>query len=571
MRWAMILQGKKISGGVATGTPYLIGLPTLLASALKIAPQGSPDSEVERLNAAIALAEVQLGRLRRQLQGKIPNQDVGIFGAHSGMLRDGKFLASIEAEIRTNGRSAESAVARVVKELFANLMGSGLPLAQDKSYDILDIGRRLVRCLSPSGGADEELGENKIIVAASLTPSELVRYARMGAKGFVTETCGVKSHTAILARGFGLPLVTGVAEVQERIPENSSVVVDGDSGLVILNATDEEQGGIDSLLKQIRGAEEVAAETLEPRTRDGEEITLLLNISAPAEAFAVSRFNAAGVGLFRTEFLYIDRDNWLTADESYEIYKDVSDRLGDRELNVRLVDFGAEKSPTYADIPINRNPSLGLRGIRLLLQREDILKPQVIALEKLARERPITVHIPMLDTLDTWDLAVEKICRFSGRRNRVDLPFKLGAMIEVPSAALMIDQLAPEVDAFSIGLNDLTQYLLAADRDDEVVGQFHDAMQPAVLRLVRQLVESAARFNRPITICGELAGDPQLTGLMLGLGIRRLSVSRSNYRDVVQILNRLTLSRCGEIVEEILQMRTSAQIREYVSQHLSPK
>jgi len=489
----MILQGKKISGGVATGTPYLIGLPTLLASALKIAPQGSPDSEVERLNAAIALAEVQLGRLRRQLQGKIPNQDVGIFGAHSGMLRDGKFLASIEAEIRTNGRSAESAVARVVKELFANLMGSGLPL------------------------------------------------------------------------------VTGVAEVQERIPENSSVVVDGDSGLVILNATDEEQGGIDSLLKQIRGAEEVAAETLEPRTRDGEEITLLLNISAPAEAFAVSRFNAAGVGLFRTEFLYIDRDNWLTADESYEIYKDVSDRLGDRELNVRLVDFGAEKSPTYADIPINRNPSLGLRGIRLLLQREDILKPQVIALEKLARERPITVHIPMLDTLDTWDLAVEKICRFSGRRNRVDLPFKLGAMIEVPSAALMIDQLAPEVDAFSIGLNDLTQYLLAADRDDEVVGQFHDAMQPAVLRLVRQLVESAARFNRPITICGELAGDPQLTGLMLGLGIRRLSVSRSNYRDVVQILNRLTLSRCREIVEEILQMRTSAQIREYVSQHLSPK
>ncbi|MCA9093512.1 MAG: hypothetical protein KDA68_08510, partial [Planctomycetaceae bacterium] len=202
---------------------------------------------------------------------------------------------------------------------------------------------------------------------------------------------------------------------------------------------------------------------------------------------------------------------------------------------------------------------------------EDILKPQVIALEKLARERPITVHIPMLDTLDTWDQAVEKICRFSGRRNRVDLPFKLGAMIEVPSAALMIDQLAPEVDAFSIGLNDLTQYLLAADRDDEVVGQFHDAMQPAVLRLVWQLVESAARFNRPITICGELAGDPQLTGLMLGLGIRRLSVSRSNYRDVVQILNRLTLSRCREIVEEILQMRTSAQIREYVSQHLSPK
>ncbi len=567
----MILQGKKISDGVAAGKSHLIGLPTLLAAALKILPQGNPDSEVERLNAAVALAEMQLVRLRRQLQGKIPQQDVGIFGAHSGMLRDGKFLAKIEEEIRRHGRSAESAVARVVKELFAGLMGSGLPLAQDKSYDILDIGRRLVRCLSPSGAADEELGEHRIIIASSLTPSELVRYVRMGAKGFITETCGVKSHTAILARGFGLPLVTGITEAQDRIPQDASVIIDGERGLVFLNPTPEEQPQVDSLLQQIRGEEETPVEALEPRTQDGEQITLLMNISAPAEAFAVSRFKAAGIGLFRTEFLYIDRDGWLTSDESLAIYKDVADRLGSLELNVRLVDFGAEKSPAYADIPVNRNPSLGLRGIRLLLQREDIMKPQVVALEKLARERPITVHIPMLDTLDTWDSAVEKLCRFSGCRKRAELPFKLGAMIEVPSAALMIDQLAPEVDAFSIGLNDLTQYLLAADRDDEVVGSFHDAMQPAVLRLVRQLVESAATFERPLTVCGELAGDPQLTGLMLGLGIRRFSVSRSNYRDVVRLLNRLSIARCRDIAQEILQMRTGAQIREFVSRHLLPQ
>lgn len=567
----MILQGKKISDGVAAGKSHLIGLPTLLAAALKILPQGNPDSEVERLNAAVALAEMQLVRLRRQLQGKIPQQDVGIFGAHSGMLRDGKFLAKIEEEIRRHGRSAESAVARVVKELFAGLMGSGLPLAQDKSYDILDIGRRLVRCLSPSGAVDEELGEHRIIVATSLTPSELVRYVRMGAKGFITETCGVKSHTAILARGFGLPLVTGITEAQDRIPQDASVIIDGERSLVFLNPTPEEQPQVDSLLQQIRGEEETPVDALEPRTQDGEQITLLMNISAPAEAFAVSRFKAAGIGLFRTEFLYIDRDGWLTSDESLAIYKDVADRLGSLELNVRLVDFGAEKSPAYADIPVNRNPSLGLRGIRLLLQREDIMKPQVVALEKLARERPITVHIPMLDTLDTWDSAVEKLCRFSGCRKRAELPFKLGAMIEVPSAALMIDQLAPEVDAFSIGLNDLTQYLLAADRDDEVVGSFHDAMQPAVLRLVRQLVESAATFERPLTVCGELAGDPQLTGLMLGLGIRRFSVSRSNYRDVVRLLNRLSIARCRDIAQEILQMRTGAQIREFVSRHLLPQ
>ena len=215
------------------------------------------------------------------------------------MLRDGKLLRSIATEIRTHGRSAESAVARVVKELFAGLMGSGLPLDQDKSYDLLDIGRRLVRCLSPSGTADEELGENRIIVAASLTPSELVRYVRMGAKGFITETCGPKSHTAILARGFGLPLVTGILDAQEKIHENASILMDGDSGLVILNATEEEQGGVDSLLKQFRGGDQIATETLDPRTLDGEAITLLLNISAPAEVFEVSLFNATGVGLLR--------------------------------------------------------------------------------------------------------------------------------------------------------------------------------------------------------------------------------------------------------------------------------
>lgn len=567
----MFFQGKKISGGIAAGLPHLPGLPTLLASALRLLPQGTPDAEVERLNAAIARAEVQLGRLRRQLHGKIPNQDVGIFGAHSGMLRDQKFLSSIETEIRQNGRSAESAVARVVKEIFANLMGSGIPLAQDKSHDILDIGRRLVTCLSPTGSVEESLGEHRIIVASSLTPSELVRFAKLGAVGFVTETCGAKSHTAILARGFGLPLITGIPEVQDRIPEEAEIVLDADSGLIFVNPNETEKPRVTELLDQIRIPKEHLPETQIPRTKDGEDITVLLNISAPEEADAVSRFHAAGIGLFRTEFLYIDRENWLTEEESFEIYQQVAERLDNLELNVRLVDFGAEKSPAYADIPINRNPSLGLRGIRLLMQREDIFRPQVAALTKLAKVRPITVHVPMLDTLDSWDATVEKICRFSGCRRRSDLPFKLGAMIEVPSAALMIEQLAPEVDAFSIGLNDLTQYLLAADRDDEVVGSFHDAMQPAVLRLIRQLAETADRHQRPMTICGELAGDPHLTGLMLGLGIRRFSVSRSNYQDVVRILNRLSLAECRQIASRILQMRTGAEVRDFVSHNLFPK
>ena len=562
----MILQGKTISPGIVHGHSRVVDAPTILANALNVPPADSAQHELERLSAAVGRASAQLDHLRRHLSGRVTASEVSIFAAHAGLLRDTKFLSQMEAEIMRHGRSAEGAVATVARGLYQTFKTSTITLAQDKATDILDIGRRLVQCLGDAAQTEDELEENVVIVAPSLTPTELVKYAHQGVIGFVTDTCGPKSHTAILARGFGLPLITLNQAGCEKIKNQAEIVLDGENGIIISDPAAEDRVQVNSILGRIRMvAPEAEPASLQTVTLDGVEIRVLINISDPSEADAVPQYGAAGVGLFRTEFLYMDRLWWPSEEESVEIYRDVVNRVQGGELNVRLVDFGAEKCPPYADFPINRNPSLGLRGIRLLLQREDILRSQVKVLAKIARERPLTVMLPMVDSLDTLEKTFDQLCRICACRTRDQLPFKVTTMIEVPAAALMIDALIPQVDGISIGLNDLTQYMLAADRDDEYVGAYHDALQPAVLRTVANLVQTAARHNKPATICGELAGDPHLTGLLLGMGTRQLSVSRTNYVQVARAIQKLKLSLETELANQVLKLNSGAAVRQFLS------
>ncbi|MFN0052614.1 MAG: phosphoenolpyruvate--protein phosphotransferase [Planctomycetales bacterium] len=568
----MILTGKAICPGIAHGVTHVTDARAILSVALNTRVEGAPHAQIERLHAAIGRACVELDRVQRQLAGRVQASDVAIFESHAGLLRDPQFIRRVEHEIHHNRLSAEAAVSRVASDLYAGFRASAVPLVQDKAADILDIGRRLVHCLTSSVASEVEPDRGAIIVAESLTPSQLVRYAHRGIAAVVTETCGARSHTAILARGLGIPLVTGIAGVCELVPQGSAAIVDAAAGRVLFSPTEEEQAEYRQLLD--RQSAEILEEESPPDapvTLDGVRVRLLLNISDPLEAEGAALLGADGVGLFRTEFPYMDRGWWPSEQESYDIYRRIADTLGDAELCIRLVDFGAEKCPPYSDIPINRNPSLGLRGIRLLLQRDDILQPQVQALSRLARERPICVLIPMLDSIDTLEATIDKLCRTVGCPTRDQLPFKLGVMIEVPAAALLINDLLAHVDAVSIGLNDLTQYLLAADRDDEFVERYHDAMQPAVLRLLAAVVAACHAQEKPVTICGELAGDPQLTGLLLALGLRRLSVSRSSYRGVVQALRHLEVRAMGNLGEEVLQLTTAAQVRRFVaSRFLGP-
>lgn len=559
----MILSGKTISPGLARGVSHVIDARALLSSAMHLAAEGPPPSEVERLHAAVGHACVELDRVQRQLSGRVQASNIAIFASHTGLLRDSKFIGQIEQQIYEQGLSAEAAVARIVNDLYSMFMANPIRLMQDKASDLLDIGRRLIRCLSASQQTDLEVDRAAIIVAPSLTPSELVRFAHQGISGIITETCGVKSHTAILARGLAIPLITGVRSVCDAIPNDAEIVVDANRARVIIPSTQSERDMVDGLFADASRAEPaVQVVPVRPVTADGVPIQVLLNVSDPAEAAVVRELGAAGIGLFRTEFLYMDRRWWPSEDEGYEIYRGIAKALGsEAELNVRVVDFGAEKCPDYADIPLNRNPSLGLRGIRLLLQREDIFRPQVRAIARLAAQRPVTLLFPMLDTLETLQFTLEKLCQFIGVQSAKELPFQIGAMIEVPAAALMIEDLLPHVDSVAIGLNDLTQYTLAADRDDEFVEKYHDAMQPAVVRLVHRVIHACNTAGKPVSICGELAGDPNLTSLLLALGLRRFSVSRSSYASVVAGLAQISLEKLTPQCSALLKLSTAAAIR----------
>jgi phosphotransferase system enzyme I (PtsI) len=260
----------------------------------------------------------------------------------------------------------------------------------------------------------------------------------------------------------------------------------------------------------------------------------------------------------------MDRKSWPSEEESFAAYERVAAAIGNGELHIRLADFGADKCPDYADFPMGRNPSLGVRGVRLLLQRDDILAPQVRAIARLAERRPVVLLVPMLDSLDTLRRLTDRLEALCGVQ-REAFPFQLGAMIEVPSAALAVAEILPDVDLVSIGLNDLTQYLLAADREDDSVQHYHDALQPAVLRLISQVVAAAGEQGKPVSVCGELAGDPVLTAVLLTLGVRRFSVSRPDYGRVVDLMERISIADLDMYRDQVLRARTGGEVRQLLA------
>jgi phosphotransferase system enzyme I (PtsI) len=557
----MILRGRGLCPGFFEGRAHVLDAAAWISAAAQVAPQRGTEREMERLRAAQGRACAQLEHVQTQLSHQGRKEDAEIFAAHLMMMRDPVLLQRVERGIAANGLSAEAAVAQATAAFHAELEASPLPMARDKAADVLDIGHRLLRCLNPGVESQVVHGEPTVLVAATLTPSELVRFAHQGPCAALTESCGPKSHTAILARSLGIPLLTGITSPAEKVAEGELVLVDAGSGVAVVSPGREE---VDLAARMRAALARVKSERPTPRqpvTRDGVAIRLALNISDPKQAELVPRFGASGVGLFRTEFLYMDRKSWPSEEESYAAYERVAEAIGSGDLHIRLADFGADKCPDYADFPMGRNPSLGVRGVRLLLQRDDILGPQVRAVARLAERRPVVLLVPMLDSLDTLrrlKRKLEELCAVQ----RQAFSFQLGAMIEVPAAALSVAEILEEVDLVSIGLNDLTQYLLAADREDDSVQHYHDALQPAVLRLISHVVTAAAARAKPLSVCGELAGDPVLTAVLLTLGVRRFSVSRPDYGRVVDLMERLSIADLEKRRDQVLRARTGGEVRQ---------
>jgi multiphosphoryl transfer protein len=520
------------SGGVLAGVPASAGLAAGPAHHLhgSIAPPPdrvaeSPDQERKRLSDGIAAARAAIERDRETVAARAGKAEAAIFDAHLALLDDEAMLDPAQETIR-GGATAERAWHDAAQQVAERYRALDEPLLQERAADVLDVGRRVVTALTgdaDGAGPEEPIG---IVIAGELTPGDAATLDPALVTGIATAHGTATAHAAILARALGLPAVVGLGDTILQIPDGTTVLIDGEAGTLQVDPPDDVQR--DAAERRERAdqrratARQRAHET--GATRDGTRIEVFANLGAAAEAAKAVELGAEGVGLLRTEFLFLDRAVLPSEEEQAETLREIAVALEGRPLVVRTLDAGADKPLPALPMPPEANPFLGVRGIRLGLARPDVLGTQLRAILQVAAEHPLKVMLPMVATLDEI-VAARAELDAARVETGVDAPLEFGIMVEVPAAALTAARLAEHVDFFSLGTNDLTQYTMAAERGDERLAPLLTGPQPAVLRLVKATVEAAAAHGGWVGVCGELAGDPATAVLFAGLGVTELSMA----------------------------------------------
>lgn len=514
-------------------------------------PDASPEAEWTRFGQALQQARESLTQLEERTRRQVGETEAAVFEAHLLMLEDPELVERVQAAIKV-GASAEQAVATAGEEMAAILAGLDDPYLQERALDVRDISRRLIAALR--GEQEEELGGDApfILLAEDLLPSQTARLDRSRVLGFATAAGGSTSHTAVLARSMGIPAVVGLgAGALDSIAEGARLILDGAEGRLIVDPSAETLARYQALLLQGEAEREaLAALKHEPaQTADGCRIELGANIAGPQDLAAVLEAGAEGVGLFRTEFLFMERVEPPSEEEQYAIYREVAERLAPRPVIIRTLDAGGDKPIPYLGIGREENPFLGWRGIRYSLDQAELLRVQLRAVLRAAAHGRVRVMFPMITTLGEVRRARGLLTECEADLSAQGVPtgpVEVGIMLEVPAAALCADLLAPEVDFFSIGSNDLTQYTLAVDRGNRVVSHLYDPLHPAVLRLIHQVAEAAHRHGKWVGLCGEAGSHPDALPLLIGLGVDEISVAPPAVLRVKAQLRGLTGAECRE-------------------------
>ncbi len=573
---AGIVRGTAVSSGFAQGTAYLLSCAGGTAVPLRTIENGQVDREISRFDEALIRAEHDLLTLKDAVARKIGAAEGDIFAAHALLVRDPSFHDKVVGLVREKRINVEAAVAEV-NETFSHAFEEiPDPYLRERASDIRDIAARILAELAETRASEPQIPEGAVVVADDLLPSVTARLELSRIAGLVTERGGRFSHTGILARAQGIAAVAGATGATTHIRTGDRVIVDGVSGVVFVNPDAEVRREYDRLQSDIQAYRQELQHLVDlpPVTRDGTRIGLMANASKLSDTEAALLYRADGIGLYRTEFAFTIRDTMPTEDEQFEFLLRAAERLHPRKLVVRLLDVGGDKELPYMRLAARRNPSLAQRGIRLLLEHRDILDRQLRALLRVSAEHDIAILLPVVGGLEEVRLAravieeVKEGLRAQGLRFNPAVP--VGAMIEVPSAALMASTLAEEVDFFSLGTNDLVQYLLAADREDDSVASYYQPLHPAVLRLIHELVEAAGRAGRPLTICGEIGGDPAYTSLLLGLGLRGFSVAPGKLLDIKRAIRQTDLIEARALAARALALGSVAEIEELISAPADP-
>jgi phosphotransferase system enzyme I (PtsI) len=525
-----LLTGKGVSNGVAVGPLYFYHRG---GGAIERKQVANADDEIARFEAARQTAIEQLGALYEKALAEVGEESAMLFETHQMMLDDEDYVDSIHGMI-VAGLNAEAAThdtAEQFAEMFANMDDEYM---QARAADVRDVSTRVIGVLSGATDGAIDSDVPVILAADDLAPSETVQLDKSKILGFVTQGGSANSHTAILARTMGIPAICSVGPALSERYAGQEVIIDGQTGEIVFDADDTtrerllkkqaKENALKEMLATLRGQPNV--------TKDGKNVMVYCNIGSPEDVDAVLANDGGGIGLFRSEFLYLKGDDYPSEEQQFQAYKTVAERMGGKRVIIRTLDIGADKQADYFQLKKEENPAMGLRAIRICLTRPEVFRTQLRALYRASAYGKIAIMFPMITSV--WEVQeIKRICaNIRAELAAEGVPMadyvELGIMIETPSAVMMSDRLAKEVDFFSVGTNDLTQYTLAIDRQGENLDRFYDAHHPAILRMLKMAADNAHNAGIWIGICGELGADVMLTETFLALGIDELSVSPSS-------------------------------------------
>lgn len=574
MKDRLVLKGTAASPGFAGGPVYYVETGKFQLPRHHLGA-GEVEAELAAFRGALLETDQQLGKLQERLEEEVGAEEAAIFAAHRLVLQDPALVGEVEAQIR-RGVNGAQAIAAVVGELVHMLAQLEDEYLRERAADVQDVGDRILgNFLGIPHSSLADIREPVILLSPDLTPSETAQLQPGRVLAFATAAGGRTSHAAIMARSLEIPAVVGLGdEHRGTLARAKEAIVDGNRGEVILNPRKEDwvrlrekEAEYQAHQRQLASLRELPAQTL-----DGRRVRLLANIGSPADLGPVQRAHAEGIGLFRTEFLYLDRDSAPGEEEQFQAYREVLETMAPHPVTIRSLDIGGDKDVPYLGLPVEMNPFLGWRAIRYCLDRPEIFKTQLAAILRASAYGRAQLMLPLISNVEEVRRAKVLLGETAADLDRRGLAYdgqlKVGIMIETPGAALMADILAREVDFFSIGTNDLIQYSLAVDRGNEGVSQLFQTFHPGVLRLVQQVIAAGRAAGIQVALCGEMAGEVRAVPILLGLGLEEFSLGAGSLPAVKEIIRSLPYAGAQKIAAQALNLSTEDEVRTFMAESI---
>ncbi|HDD0686500.1 TPA: phosphoenolpyruvate--protein phosphotransferase [Staphylococcus aureus] len=568
-----LIKGIAASDGVAIAKAYLLVEPDLTFD--KNEKVTDVEGEVAKFNSAIEASKVELTKIRNNAEVQLGADKAAIFDAHLLVLDDPELIQPIQDKIKNENANAATALTDVTTQFVTIFESMDNEYMKERAADIRDVSKRVLsHILGVELPNPSMIDESVVIVGNDLTPSDTAQLNKEFVQGFATNIGGRTSHSAIMSRSLEIPAIVGTKSITQEVKQGDMIIVDGLNGDVIVNPTEDELIAYQDKreryfadkkeLQKLRDADTV--------TVDGVHAELAANIGTPNDLLGVIENGAQGIGLYRTEFLYMGRDQMPTEEEQFEAYKEVLEAMNGKRVVVRTLDIGGDKELSYLNLPEEMNPFLGYRAIRLCLAQQDIFRPQLRALLRASVYGKLNIMFPMVATINEFREAkailLEEKENLKNEGHDISDDIELGIMVEIPATAALADVFAKEVDFFSIGTNDLIQYTLAADRMSERVSYLYQPYNPSILRLVKQVIEASHKEGKWTGMCGEMAGDETAIPLLLGLGLDEFSMSATSILKARRQINGLSKNEMTELANRAVDCATQEEVIELVNNYV---